>query len=225
MTWVTQGWRIFYPESHLGASSGWSAVVSWECVTVQCLSTNFGFTFAAFHLFFLPRSSAGPQHRAGRIPQSPVTDPSHLPPPDSSADDVLELQLQQLTLAQFAVAAMEHAIPLLRTGRSGCGPPLGGRRSLFHHLLDWRLGAPQMHACFIPTFPCEHQRRALPRTLFILHSLFLSPSPPISEGPHVFRRTLELLCDAVALLGDSVCELVWDDCSLPGTELASVGSR
>lgn len=49
----------------------------------------------------------------------------------------------------------------------------------------------------------------------------LSP-PHTSEGQHVFRRTLELLCDAVLLLGDSVCELVWDDRSLPGTELASV---
>ncbi|XP_075906423.1 rotatin isoform X2 [Nelusetta ayraudi] len=99
-------------------------------------------------------NSVGSQHRAGRAPQSPVADASHLPLPDAGADDALELQLQQLTLAQFAVAAMEHAIPLLRT-----------------------------------------------------------------EGPHVFRRTLELLCDAVLLLGDSVCELVWDDRSLPGTEL------
>lgn len=49
-------------------------------------------------------------------------------------------------------------------------------------------------------------------------SLFLSC---FSEGSHVFHRVLELLCDAVLLLGDSVCELVWDDRSLVGMELAS----
>lgn len=37
----------------------------------------------------------------------------------------------------------------------------------------------------------------------------------------MFHRVLELLCDAVLLLGDSVCELVWDDRSLVGMELAS----
>lgn len=42
-----------------------------------------------------------------------------------------------------------------------------------------------------------------------------------SEGLHAFHRVLELLCDAVLLLGDSVCELVWDDRSLAGMELAS----
>lgn len=37
----------------------------------------------------------------------------------------------------------------------------------------------------------------------------------------MFHRALELLCDAVLLLGDGVCELVWDDRSLVGMELAS----
>lgn len=37
----------------------------------------------------------------------------------------------------------------------------------------------------------------------------------------MFRRALELLRDAVLLLGDCVSELVWDDRSLVGTELAS----
>lgn len=37
----------------------------------------------------------------------------------------------------------------------------------------------------------------------------------------MFHRVLELLCDALLLLGDSVCELVWDDRSLVGMELAS----
>uniref|UniRef100_A0A8C4I6X8 Rotatin n=1 Tax=Dicentrarchus labrax TaxID=13489 RepID=A0A8C4I6X8_DICLA len=104
-------------------------------------------------------SNSGSSHRGGAVvqaprqPQSPA-DVTHLALPDMGAEDVLELQLQQLTLAQFTVATMEHAIPLLKT-----------------------------------------------------------------EGSHVFHRVLELLCDAVLLLGDSVCELVWDDRSLVGMEL------
>ncbi|XP_059183330.1 rotatin [Centropristis striata] len=105
-------------------------------------------------------SSSGSSHRGGaavqaprQTPQSPA-DVAHLELPDLGVEDVLELQLQQLTLAQFTVAIMEHAIPLLKT-----------------------------------------------------------------EGSHVFHRVLELLCDAVLLLGDSVCELVWDDRSLVGMEL------
>ncbi|XP_018529520.1 LOW QUALITY PROTEIN: rotatin [Lates calcarifer] len=105
-------------------------------------------------------SNSGSSHRGGsavqapgQMPQSPA-DVAHLELPDLGVEDVLELQLQQLTLAQFTVATMEHAIPLLKT-----------------------------------------------------------------EGSHVFHRVLELLCDAVLLLGDSVCELVWDDRSLVGMEL------
>lgn len=37
----------------------------------------------------------------------------------------------------------------------------------------------------------------------------------------MFHRVLELLCEAVLLLRESVSELVWDDYSLVGTELAS----
>ena len=53
---------------------------------------------------------------------------------------------------------------------------------------------------------------------FSVSSLLLSSLPEVS---HVFHRVLELLSDVVLLLGDSVCELVWDDRSLVGTELAS----
>ncbi|KAM9337415.1 rotatin [Symphorus nematophorus] len=105
-------------------------------------------------------SNSGSSHRGGaavqaprQTPQSPA-DVTQLALPDMGVEDVLELQLQQLTLAQFTVATMENAIPLLKT-----------------------------------------------------------------EGSHVFHRVLELLCDAVLLLGDSVCELVWDDRSLVGMEL------
>uniref|UniRef100_A0A3Q3IF06 Rotatin N-terminal domain-containing protein n=1 Tax=Monopterus albus TaxID=43700 RepID=A0A3Q3IF06_MONAL len=88
-----------------------------------------------------------------QMPLSPA-DVAHWEFPDLCLEDVLEMQLQQLTLAQFTVATMEHAIPLLKT-----------------------------------------------------------------EGLRVFHHVLELLCDAVLLLGDSVCELVWDDRSLVGMEL------
>lgn len=37
----------------------------------------------------------------------------------------------------------------------------------------------------------------------------------------MFHRVLELLCEAVLLLRESVSELVWDDGSLVGMELAS----
>uniref|UniRef100_A0AAQ5ZNA0 Rotatin N-terminal domain-containing protein n=1 Tax=Amphiprion ocellaris TaxID=80972 RepID=A0AAQ5ZNA0_AMPOC len=108
-------------------------------------------------------SNSGSSHRGGAAIQAPrqmahsPADVTHLELPDLGVEDVLELQLRQLTLAQFTVATMEHAIPLLKTGR---------------------------RQCF-----------------------------------HVFHRVLELLCDAVLLLGDSVCELVWDDRSLVGMEL------
>uniref|UniRef100_A0A673ANH3 Rotatin n=1 Tax=Sphaeramia orbicularis TaxID=375764 RepID=A0A673ANH3_9TELE len=76
-------------------------------------------------------ATSNSSHRGGaafqaprQTPQSPA-DVAHLELPDLGVEDVLELQLQQLTLAQFTVATMEHAIPLLKTGRSirwGCNP-------------------------------------------------------------------------------------------------------
>ncbi|XP_037829180.1 rotatin isoform X2 [Kryptolebias marmoratus] len=104
-------------------------------------------------------SNSGSSHQGGAAVQAPrqmppsPADVAQLALPDLGVEDVLELQLQQLTVAQFTVATMQHAIPLLKTGL------------------------------------------------------------------HVFHRVLELLCDAVLLLGDSVCELVWDDRSLVGMEL------
>uniref|UniRef100_A0A3Q4G585 Rotatin n=1 Tax=Neolamprologus brichardi TaxID=32507 RepID=A0A3Q4G585_NEOBR len=105
-------------------------------------------------------SNSGSSHRSGGAVQAPrqmahsPAGVAHVELPDLGVEDVLELQLRQLTLAQFTVASMECAIPLLKT-----------------------------------------------------------------EGLHAFHRVLELLCDAVLLLGDSVCELVWDDRSLAGMEL------
>lgn len=51
-----------------------------------------------------------------QVPQSPAGDMAHLEIPDLGVEDVLELQLQQLTLAQFTVTVMEHVIPFLKTG-------------------------------------------------------------------------------------------------------------
>ncbi|KAM6900677.1 rotatin [Xenentodon cancila] len=105
-------------------------------------------------------SNSGSSQRSGSAVQPPgqtlqsPADVAHLELPDLGVEDILELQLQQLTVAQFTVATMQHAIPLLKT-----------------------------------------------------------------EGLHMYHRVLELLCDAVLLLGDNVCELVWDDCSLVGMEL------
>lgn len=71
-------------------------------------------------------SSSGSSNQGGaavqaprQTPQSPA-DVAHLELPDLGVEDVPELQLQQLTLAQFTVATMENAIPLLKTGRNHC---------------------------------------------------------------------------------------------------------
>lgn len=65
-------------------------------------------------------------------------------------EDVLELQLQQLTLAQFTVVTMEHAIPLLRTGRSHCSRSKEeGRENMFYHLLFFFVV--QMRCKYMPT--------------------------------------------------------------------------
>ncbi|KAJ0059545.1 hypothetical protein NL108_001905, partial [Boleophthalmus pectinirostris] len=107
-------------------------------------------------------SNSGSSHRGAaapeQMPQSPV---AHLELPDLCVEDGLELQLQQLTLAQFSVATIQYSISLLKTGRA------------------------------------------------------------ILLSSHVFHRVLELLSEAVLLLGYSVSELVWDDGSLVGIELAT----
>ncbi|XP_029110935.1 rotatin [Scleropages formosus] len=63
-------------------------------------------------------SSGGSSSRRGAAsgppPQSPV-DPAHLEAPEPEGEDTSELQLRQLGLAQFGVAAVEHALPLLKT--------------------------------------------------------------------------------------------------------------
>uniref|UniRef100_A0A3Q2CYB9 Rotatin n=1 Tax=Cyprinodon variegatus TaxID=28743 RepID=A0A3Q2CYB9_CYPVA len=69
-------------------------------------------------------ASNSSSHRGGATVQGPEQTPrspadaAQLQLPDLSMEDVLELQLQQLNLAQFSVATMQHAIPLLKTGGS-----------------------------------------------------------------------------------------------------------
>ncbi|KAJ8376596.1 hypothetical protein SKAU_G00071760 [Synaphobranchus kaupii] len=61
-------------------------------------------------------SSSQPGPASGPPPQSPL-DTAHLERPEMEGEDALELQFQQLSLAQFAVAVLEHALPLLKTER------------------------------------------------------------------------------------------------------------
>ncbi|XP_050954183.1 rotatin isoform X4 [Labeo rohita] len=64
-------------------------------------------------------SSSGSSSQRGAPPrpaqQSPLPQPHPELPPEMEAEDSLELQLQQWSLARFAVAAVEHALPLIRT--------------------------------------------------------------------------------------------------------------
>lgn len=115
------------------------------------------------------------------------------------AEDSLELQLQQWSLARFAVAAVEHALPLIRTGESPLKPSF-----LFQM---------QLQLLLFPSHVCFHRSSYSP--LFFL-------IPALSESLKVFQRVLELLAEAQGLLGDSIAPEVWDELSLTATELASV---
>ncbi|RMC15646.1 hypothetical protein DUI87_07848 [Hirundo rustica rustica] len=68
-------------------------------------------------LFFLPSelpSSSSVCYQAQSQPS--VDQPGHIDLPDIENEDTLELQMKQLSLPQFCVSILEHAIPLLRTG-------------------------------------------------------------------------------------------------------------
>uniref|UniRef100_A0A8C2IFV8 Rotatin n=1 Tax=Cyprinus carpio TaxID=7962 RepID=A0A8C2IFV8_CYPCA len=64
-------------------------------------------------------SSSGSSSQRGAPPrpaqQSPLPQPHPELPPEMEAEDSLELQLQQWSLARFAVVTVEHALPLIRT--------------------------------------------------------------------------------------------------------------
>lgn len=56
---------------------------------------------------------------SGRAPVNSVPSPlemAHIDLSELETEDALELQFQQLSLAQFCVSVLESAVPLLRTG-------------------------------------------------------------------------------------------------------------
>ncbi|RXM97154.1 Rotatin [Acipenser ruthenus] len=60
-------------------------------------------------------SGSSSQGDNSRLPAQSPSDTAHLDLPEMENEDVLELQFQQLGLAQFCVAVLEHALPLFRT--------------------------------------------------------------------------------------------------------------
>lgn len=74
--------------------------------------------------WFVRYSGSSSQRGAPPRPaqQSPLPQPHPELPLEMEAEDSLELQLQQWSLARFAVAAVEHALPLIRTGESPLKP-------------------------------------------------------------------------------------------------------
>ncbi|XP_069776494.1 rotatin isoform X2 [Narcine bancroftii] len=61
-------------------------------------------------------SSQGIPNSRSPISKHSVADLTHLELPEMETEDSLELQFQQLSLPQFCVAVLEHAVPLLRIG-------------------------------------------------------------------------------------------------------------
>uniref|UniRef100_A0A8C4I6H0 Rotatin n=1 Tax=Dicentrarchus labrax TaxID=13489 RepID=A0A8C4I6H0_DICLA len=136
-------------------------------------------------------SNSGSSHRGGAVvqaprqPQSPA-DVTHLALPDMGAEDVLELQLQQLTLAQFTVATMEHAIPLLKTGRShyqkeklqACMEQLGD--ILSYH---------QSYSADIPHSSQVHHRMAYTGTAIFTIKLLQTILPPEKASDNLPEST------------------------------------
>ncbi|XP_062376734.1 rotatin isoform X2 [Sardina pilchardus] len=56
----------------------------------------------------------GPPLQSPQVPGGPPEQPEQ-PEPEVQEEEALELQVQKWSLAQFSVAALEHALPLLRT--------------------------------------------------------------------------------------------------------------
>lgn len=102
-------------------------------------------------------SSSGSSHRGGAAVQAPGQMPlspanvAHLELPDLGVEDVLELQFQQLTLAQFTVTTMEHAIPLLKTGRIHCSLFSKGRMRKYMNC--WSLFVCTLSSLVIASIP------------------------------------------------------------------------
>uniref|UniRef100_UPI00398F126B rotatin isoform X1 n=1 Tax=Pristiophorus japonicus TaxID=55135 RepID=UPI00398F126B len=61
-------------------------------------------------------SSQGIPNSRSQMSNHSVADLAHLELPEMESEDSLELQFQQLSLPQFCVIVLEHAVPMLRTG-------------------------------------------------------------------------------------------------------------
>ncbi|XP_067837545.1 rotatin isoform X1 [Heptranchias perlo] len=61
-------------------------------------------------------SSQGNPNSRSPMSNHSVTELAHLELPEMESEDSLELQFQQLSLPQFCVVVLEHAVPMLRTG-------------------------------------------------------------------------------------------------------------
>ncbi|XP_051879982.1 rotatin isoform X2 [Pristis pectinata] len=61
-------------------------------------------------------SSQGTPNSRSPMSKHSVADLTNLELPEMESEDSLELQFQQLSLPQFCVTVLEHAVPLLRTG-------------------------------------------------------------------------------------------------------------
>ncbi|XP_038666001.1 rotatin isoform X2 [Scyliorhinus canicula] len=61
-------------------------------------------------------SSQGFPNSGSPMSNHSVVDLAHLELPEMESEDSLELQFQQLSLPQFCVLVLEHAVPMLRTG-------------------------------------------------------------------------------------------------------------
>lgn len=80
---------------------------------------NYPCLFGLSFFFFIVYSGSSSQGGLppGPAQQSPLPQPHLELPPEMEAEDSLELQLQQWSLARFGVAVVEHALPLIKTGQ------------------------------------------------------------------------------------------------------------
>lgn len=158
-------------------------------------------------------SSSGSSHRGGaaaqapgQMPQSPAN-VAHLELPDLAVEDVLELQLQQLTLAQFTVATIEHAIPLLKTGRIYCSLFSKGWKKKINHR---SLFVPPFSAIDIASIPTP----ALTVLYQLLFDFVKKKNLPCSCCLYLFLSPFQKVC---------TCSIMfWSCCAMPSSCLGTV---
>ncbi|MBN3295227.1 RTTN protein, partial [Amia calva] len=81
------------------------------------LANKSALTIKILFLTLPMQQSGSSSHRVAtsRLPAASPLDTVHLELPEMESEDALELRFRQLSLAQFCVAVVEHALPLLRT--------------------------------------------------------------------------------------------------------------